>query len=56
MLDEYSFFWYDIVEIVKRGIGYYCTDNVNRTTTWEGYVGLMYPSDLGYVVGGEART
>ena len=33
-----------------------CHDTVNRTTTWEGYVGLMYPSDYGYAVGGEART
>ena len=36
--------------------GSYCNDTVNRTTTWEGYVGLMYPSDYGYAVGGEART
>ena len=36
--------------------GSYCNDIVNRTTTWEGYVGLMYPSDYGYAVGGEART
>ena len=36
--------------------GKYCTDTVNRTTTWEGYVGLMSPSDYGYAVGGEART
>ena len=35
--------------------GTYCNDTVNRTTTWEGYVGLMYPSDYGYAVGGEAR-
>ena len=34
----------------------YCNDTVNRTTTWEGYVGLMSPSDYGYAVGGEART
>ena len=34
----------------------YCNDSVNRTTTWEGYVGLMSPSDYGYAVGGEART
>ena len=33
-----------------------CKDTVERTTTWEGYVGLMYPSDYGYAVGGEART
>ena len=36
--------------------GSWCNDTVNRTTTWEGYVGLMYPSDYGYAVGGEART
>ncbi|MBR1749179.1 MAG: hypothetical protein IJ743_05255 [Bacilli bacterium] len=36
--------------------GDHCNDTVNRTTTWEGYVGLMYPSDYGYAVGGEART
>ena len=36
--------------------GDYCNDTVNRTTTWEGYVGLMTPSDYGYAVGGEART
>ncbi|MBR1679151.1 MAG: hypothetical protein IJ704_00710, partial [Bacilli bacterium] len=33
-----------------------CNDTVNRTTTWEGYVGLMYPSDYGYAVGGEERA
>ena len=26
----------------------YCTDSVNRTTTWQGKVGLIYPSDYGY--------
>ena len=36
--------------------GTFCNDTVNRTTTWEGYIGLMYPSDFGYAVGGEART
>ena len=35
--------------------GSYCNDTVERTTTWEGYVGLMYPSDYGYAVGGEVR-
>lgn len=28
--------------------GAYCTDEVVRTTTWEGRVGLIYPSDYGY--------
>ena len=35
--------------------GDYCNDTANRTTSWEGYVGLMYPSDYGYAVGGEVR-
>ena len=28
--------------------GTYCTDGVERTTTWAGKVGLIYPSDYGY--------
>lgn len=28
--------------------GDYCTDTVNRTTTWEGKVGLIYSSDYGF--------
>ena len=30
----------------------YCTDTVTRTTTWQGKVGLMYPSDFGYATTG----
>ncbi len=33
-----------------------CNDEVSRTTTWEGYIGLMYPSDYGYAVGGEVKA
>ena len=33
-----------------------CNDTIIRTTTWEGYVGLMSPSDYGYAVGGINRT
>ena len=29
-----------------------CNDTVARTTTWTGKVGLMYPSDYGYAIGG----
>ncbi len=29
-----------------------CNDNVERTTSWTGYVGLMYPSDYGYATSG----
>ena len=32
--------------------GSYCNDTVARTTEWEGYIGLMSPSDYGYAVGG----
>ena len=35
--------------------GDFCNDGVKRTTTWEGYIGLIYPSDFGYAVGGDAR-
>ena len=35
--------------------GYYCNDGVSRKTTWDGYIGLMYPSDYRYAVGGTAR-
>ncbi len=31
---------------------YRCNDEVERTTTWEGKVGLMYPSDYGYATDG----
>ena len=32
--------------------GDYCNDTVERTTSWTGLVGLMYPSDYGYATGG----
>ena len=35
--------------------GIECSDTVPRTTTWDGYIGLMYPSDYGYAVGGDVR-
>ncbi len=31
--------------------GNYCNDKVERKTTWDGYIGLIYPSDYGYAVG-----
>ncbi len=34
----------------------YCTDTVERTTTWTGKVGLMYPSDYGYATSGGSTT
>ena len=30
----------------------YCSDTVDRTTTWTGKVGLLYPSDYAYATGG----
>ena len=33
-----------------------CNDNVTRTTTWIGKVGLMYPSDFGYSTRGGRNT
>ncbi len=42
-------------ECTSNGGGRFCNDEVPRTTTWEGYIGLMYPSDFGYAVGGDVR-
>ncbi len=36
--------------------GNYCNDTVERTTTWTGKVGLMYPSDYGYATSGGDTT
>ena len=36
--------------------GSFCDDKVARTTEWEGYIGLMSPSDYGYAVGGSVRN
>ena len=33
--------------------GDYCNDTIERTTTWRGLVGLMYPSDYGYATSGD---
>ena len=35
--------------------GYECNDTVERSTTWDGYIGLIYPSDYGYAIGGNYR-
>ncbi len=39
----------------SQGGGYECNDNVERTTTWDGYIGLMNASDFGYAVGKSVR-
>ena len=36
--------------------GNYCNDTIERTTTWTGKVGLMYPSDYGYATSGGSTT
>ena len=36
--------------------GTYCNDTVERTTIWQGKVGLMYPSDYGYATGGGSTS
>ena len=36
--------------------GDWCNDTVERTTTWTGKVGLMYPSDYGYATSGGSTT
>ena len=42
-------------KICSSSGGSNCNDKVERRTTWDGYVGLMYPSDYGYAVGGDKR-
>ena len=41
-------------KICSSGTG--CNDTVERTTTWTGKVGLMYPSDYGYATSGGSTT
>ena len=36
--------------------GTYCNDTVTRTTTWNGKIGLMYPSDYGYATSGGSTS
>ena len=36
--------------------GTYCNDTVERTTTWQGKIGLMYPSDYGYATSGGSTS
>ena len=36
--------------------GSYCNDTVERTTTWTGKIGLIYPSDYGYATSGGNTT
>ena len=40
-------------DICKSGsAGNYCNDDLSRTTSWKGKVGLMYSSDYGYATSG----
>ena len=36
--------------------GTYCNDTVTRTTTWNGKIGLIYPSDYGYATSGGSTS
>ena len=36
--------------------GTYCNDTVTRKTTWNGKIGLMYPSDYGYATSGGSTS
>ena len=36
--------------------GDWCNDTVTRTTTWNGKIGLMYPSDYGYATSGGSTS
>ena len=36
--------------------GTYCNDTIERTTTWTGKIGLMYPSDYGYATSGGSQV
>ncbi len=40
---------------INEGGGNNCNDEVPRTTTWDGYIGLIHPSDYGYAVGKNVR-
>ena len=50
----YEFYSYErsnnIGKVCSLGDG--CNDTVKRTTTWNGKIGLMYPSDYGYATSG----
>ena len=41
-------------KICTSGSG--CNDTVTRTTTWNGKIGLMYPSDYGYATSGGSTS
>ena len=40
----------------SAGARFYCNDTVTRTTTWNGKIGLMYPSDYGYATSGGSTS
>ena len=58
--DQIASKWYTEERGSKNGKicydGDYCNDTVERTTTWTGKVGLMYPSDYGYATSGGSTT
>ena len=36
--------------------GKYCNDSLKRTTTWQGKIGLIYPSDYGFATSGGSTS
>ena len=58
--DQIASKWYTEERGTKNGkictSGDYCNDTIERTTTWTGKVGLMYPSDYGYATSGGSTT
>ncbi len=52
--------FYELERTINNGkicsSGDYCNDDLERTTTWTGEVGLMYVSDYGYATSGGSTT
>ncbi len=44
------------IEKICTSDNIYCTDTVERYSSWKGKVGLMYPSDYGYATSGGSTT
>ncbi len=41
---------------LSQGEGNECNDEIERTTTWDGYIGLINASDYGYAIGKSVRS
>ncbi len=47
---------YDGKQLCASNKGEWCNDEVPRTTIWDGYIGLIYPSDYGFAVSTNLRN